>query len=111
MSVDTLLQKIESLDIFSVEGSLINTPREIINSTMALYGSQVEDMIEKESTDFLEGFIAALLFYKTMDLGAKLNAIITDEMTEEMSQEILEAQADTVITLLAEYLQEQRKKQ
>ena len=109
MSVDTLLQKIESLDIFSMEGSLVNTPREIINATSALYGSQVEDMIEKESTDFLEGFVAALLFYKTLDLGAKLGAL-TDELTEEAAQEILEAQADTVITLLAEYLQEQRKR-
>jgi hypothetical protein len=107
MPIDNLLRKIESLDIFSGEGDMISTPREIIEATTGLYGVQVEEMIEAESTEFLEGFVAALLFYKTMDLGARLNAL-TGEVTPEASQEILEAQIDTVITLLVEYLQKQR---
>jgi hypothetical protein len=109
MSIETLLKKVDSLDIFSMEGSLINTPKEVITQTSALYGSQVEDMIEAETTEFLEGFVAALLFQKTLDIGARLNAL-TGEVSEEASQEILEAQVDTIITLLAEYLQEQRNR-
>jgi hypothetical protein len=109
MSVDTLLRKVESLGIFSGEGDLINTPRSVIEATTNIYGPQVDEMIEGETTEFLEGFMAGLFFFKTMDLGARLNAL-TGEVTEEASQEILEAQVDTVLTLLAEYLQEQRNR-
>jgi uncharacterized membrane protein YqgA involved in biofilm formation len=92
-----------------MEGSIVNTPKEIIDSTMGLYGADVEEMIERESTEFIEGFVAALLLYKTLQIGVQLNTI-TGDLPEEASQEVLDAQIDTVITLLAEYLQEQRNR-
>lgn len=109
MPMDTLLRKVDSLSIFSMEGSVVTTPKEIIEATTGMYGADVEEMIETESTEFLEGFVAALLFYKTMNIGVQLNAL-TGDLPEEASQEVLDAQVDTVITLLAEYLQEQRNR-
>lgn len=100
-----LFRRIEHLGVFSLYGDVIKTSADAIHNIKRIFEPSVKDMVEHESTEFIEGFLAGALY------GGKF--IYLEEggsVPEDQRAHIRNVQIDTVLTLLAEYLVEQRKR-
>lgn len=105
-----LFRKVDELGIFFLYGNVILTPTEVVDKLKYLFVSQINDMIENESTEFVEGFLAGVLYGgKFMQIGGDL-AVTKGDVLPEKTAEIRGVQVDVILTLLAEYLVEQRKR-
>jgi len=111
MMVDSgLFRKIEHLGIFSLYGDVIKTSSDSIQKIKHLFEPPVKDMIDNESSEFIEGFLAGVLY------GAKfiyLGGGATEDragVPKEQREQVRNVQIDTVLTMLSEYLIEQRRR-
>ncbi len=110
MLVSSLFRKIDQLGIFSLQGDMLTTPLELVEKIKHIFLPQIQDMIENESTEFIEGFLAGALYGgKFVQLGGDM-AVDTGNVPVEKTAEVRGVQIDTVLTILAEYLMEQRKR-
>lgn len=106
-----LFRKIEHLGILSLYGNIIKTSSEAIHKIKYIFEPSFKDMVANESTEFIEGFLAGALY------GAKfiyLGGGVTEEaagVPKKQREHVRNVQIDTVLTLLAEYLMEQRRRQ
>jgi hypothetical protein len=105
-----LFRKVNHLGLFSLHGEVIGTPAEVVENLKHIFVPKIQDMIENEATEFVEGFLAGLLYGgKFMQYGAD-RSVATGDVPVEKTAEVRAVQVDVVLTLLAEYLLEQRQR-
>lgn len=105
-----LFRKVDELGLFSMHGEVINTPAEVVENLKYLFASKINDMIDNEATEFVEGFLAGVLYGgKFMQIGADL-AVDKGDVSPEKTYDVRAVQIDVVLTMLAEYLVEQRQR-
>lgn len=105
-----LFRKVDELGLFSMSSEVINTPTDMMERLKYIFASQINDMIENETTEFIEGFLSGLLYGgKFMQIGGDL-AVSKGDVSPEKTTEVRGIQVDVVLTMLAEYLVEQRRR-